>query len=71
MAVIQGFNTVEAYISDAGFVCLKQEDLEFGKDAVVMFPINVWNSLRDSLDDEIKVFEREEIEAIQENLDNE
>lgn len=71
MTVIEGFNTVEAYVSETGYVCFKQESIEFGKEVLVLFPIHVWNSLRDSLDYEIKEFERGEIEAIQENLDNE
>jgi hypothetical protein len=45
MAEFQGFESFSAYVSTAGFVCIKQCDVQHGHDVTVMFPVSLWPSV--------------------------
>lgn len=47
-----------AYISDAGYLCIKQEDIEFGREVCIMLAPDQYKSLCSFVGDNINFFNR-------------
>lgn len=53
MATYTGFESFDAYVSDAGFIVFKliSEDID---DTTVMFPLALWGKIKSEIDSDIE-----------------
>jgi hypothetical protein len=58
MAIIEGFRTIETFITEGGYVCIAQDSLEFGQVVEVFIPIRHWKSLVANVKNEILEHEK-------------